>query len=52
MIEDSKKPFFHGCATQYTRLFMIMKLLQLKESNGWIDCSFKDSLMLLKDMLP
>jgi hypothetical protein len=52
MIEDSKKQFYHGCATQYTRLFTIMKLLQLKESNGWIDCSFKDSLMLLKDMLP
>jgi hypothetical protein len=26
MIEDSKKPFYHGCATQYMRLFMIVKL--------------------------
>jgi hypothetical protein len=33
MIEDSKKPFYHGCATQYTRLFAMVKLLQLKMSN-------------------
>jgi hypothetical protein len=26
MIEDSKKPFYHGCATQYMRLFVIVKL--------------------------
>jgi hypothetical protein len=26
MIEDSKKPFYHGCATQYTRLFAMVKL--------------------------
>jgi hypothetical protein len=26
MIEDSKKPFYHGCTTQYTRLFVIVKL--------------------------
>jgi hypothetical protein len=26
MIEDSKKPFYHGCATQYMRLFAIVKL--------------------------
>jgi hypothetical protein len=26
MIEDSKKPFYHGCATQYTRLFVMVKL--------------------------
>jgi hypothetical protein len=52
MIEDSKKSFYHGCTTQYTRLFVIVKLFQLKASNGWSDCSFKDLLMLLKDMLP
>jgi hypothetical protein len=52
MIEDSKKPFYHGCATQYTRLFAMVKLFQLKASNGWSDYSFKDMLMLLKDMLP
>jgi hypothetical protein len=52
MIEDFKKPFYHGCVTQYTRLFMMVKLFQLKASNGWSDCSFNDLLTLLKDMLP
>jgi hypothetical protein len=33
------------------RLFAMVKLFQLKASNGWSDCSFKDLLMLLKDML-
>jgi hypothetical protein len=52
MIKDSKKPFYHGCAAQYMRLFAMMKLFQLKASNGWSDCSFKDLLALLEDMLP
>jgi hypothetical protein len=34
MIEDSKKPLYHGCAAQYTRLFVVVKLFQLKVSNG------------------
>jgi hypothetical protein len=51
MIEDSKKPLYHGCATQYMRLFMMVKLFQLKVTNGWSDCSFKELLTLLKDML-
>jgi hypothetical protein len=33
MIEDSKKPLYHGCATQYTRLFAMVQLFQLKVSN-------------------
>jgi hypothetical protein len=52
MIKDSKKPFYHGCAAQYPRLFAMVKLFQLKVSNEWSDCSFKDLLTLLKDMLP
>jgi hypothetical protein len=52
MIENSKKPFYHSCAAQYMRLFVMMKLLQLKASNGWSDGSFKDLLMLINDMLP
>jgi hypothetical protein len=52
MIQESKKPFYHGCATQYTRLFVMVKLFQWKVSNGWSDCSFKYLLMFLKDMLP
>jgi hypothetical protein len=52
MIKNSHMPFYHGCAAQYTRLFAMMKLFQLNVSNGWSDYSFKDLLMLLKDMLP
>jgi hypothetical protein len=52
MIKDSKKPFYNCCATQYTRLFAMVKLFQLKASNRCSDCSFKDMLMLLKDILP
>jgi hypothetical protein len=51
MIQDSKKPFYHGCKVQHTRLFVMVKLLQLKASNRWSDGSFKDLLTLLKDML-
>jgi hypothetical protein len=52
IIEDSKKQFYHGCVTQYTILFTMVKLFQLNVSNGWSDGSFKGLLMLLKDMLP
>jgi hypothetical protein len=52
MIKNSKKSFYHGCVTQYTRLFTMVKLFQLKASNRWSDYSFKDLLMLLKDKLP
>jgi hypothetical protein len=52
LIEDSKKPFYHGCAAQYMTLFVMVKLFQLKASNRWSDCSFKELLTLLKDMLP
>jgi hypothetical protein len=52
MIEDSNKPFYNGCAVRYTRLFMMVKLFQLKVSNRWSDDSFKNLLTLFKDMLP
>jgi hypothetical protein len=52
MIEDSKNPFYHGYTAQYTRLFMMVQLFQLKTCNGWSDGSFKDLLMLLMNMLP
>jgi hypothetical protein len=51
-MKDSKKSFYHSCATQYTRLFTMVKLFQLKASNIWSDGSFKDLLTLHKDMLP
>jgi hypothetical protein len=52
MIKNSKKPLYHGRVAQYTRLFAMVKLFHLKPSNRWSDCSFKELLMLLKDMLP
>jgi hypothetical protein len=52
MIEESKKSLYHGCVAQYTRLFTMVKLFQLKASNEWSECNFKELLMLLKDMLP
>jgi hypothetical protein len=52
MIEDSKKPLYNGVVAQYTRLFAMVKLFQLKASNRWSDCSFMELLTLLKDMLP
>jgi hypothetical protein len=52
VIEDSDKPFYDGCVVRYMRLFAMVKLFQLKASNGWSDGSFKDLLTLLKDMLP
>jgi hypothetical protein len=36
MIEDSKKLFYHSCAAQYTRLFAMVKLFQLKASNDGV----------------
>jgi hypothetical protein len=50
MSEEFKKPLYYGCTTQYTRLFVMVRIFQLKASNRWSDCSFKDLLMLLKDM--
>jgi hypothetical protein len=52
MIEDSKMPLYHGCAAQYTGLFVMVKLFELNANNRWSYYSFKVLLMLLKDMLP
>jgi hypothetical protein len=52
MIEDSNKPFYDGCVVRCTRLFAMVKIFQLKVSNGWSDGSFKDLLTLFNDMLP
>jgi hypothetical protein len=50
MIEDSKKSFYHGCAAQYMRLFVMVKLLHLKMSNRWSDGSFKDLFLFNLDV--
>jgi hypothetical protein len=52
MIKNSNKQFYDGYAVRYMRLFVMVKLFQLKASNGWSDGSFNDLLTLLKDMLP
>jgi hypothetical protein len=52
MIKNFKKSFYHSCVAQYMRLFTMVKLFQLKASNGWSDYSFNDLLALLKDILP
>jgi hypothetical protein len=52
MIKDSKKPLYHGYMAQSMRLFAMVKLFQLKASNGLSDCSFNELLTLLKHMLP
>jgi hypothetical protein len=52
MIKDSNNPFYDGCTIRYTRLFAMVKVFQLKVSNGWSDGSFKDLLTLLMGMLP
>jgi hypothetical protein len=52
MIEDSKKPLYHGSVVQYVRLFLMVKLFQLMVTSGWSYCSFKNLWTLLKDMLP
>jgi len=52
LIEDSRKPLYPGCDVRHTRLNIIIRLLQLKASNGWSDNSFRDLLGLLQDILP
>jgi hypothetical protein len=52
IIKDSNKSFYDGCMVRYMRLFVIVKLFQLKASNRWSDGGFKDLLTLLKDILP
>src|ERR1044072_3048898 len=48
---DAEKPLYNGCS-KFTRLSAVLKLFNLKASNGWTDKSFTDLLILLKDMLP
>jgi hypothetical protein len=47
VIEDSNKPFYDGCVVRYMRLFAMVKLFQLKASNGWSDGSFKQVMMTI-----
>jgi hypothetical protein len=51
MVNDSETPLYDGCI-QFTKLSAVLKLYNLKASNGWSDKSFTALLTLLKDMLP
>ena len=48
---DSKVPLYLGCTT-FTRLSVVLALVNLKVRFGWSDKSFTELLMLLKNMLP
>jgi hypothetical protein len=50
-LTQSEMPLFTGCK-KYTKLSAVVKLYNLKGSNGWSDKSFTDLLALLCDMLP
>ena len=51
LLRDAKIPLYLGCKEKYTKLFMALKLLQLKATHHWTDRSFKALLDLLHDML-
>lgn len=51
LISDAEKLLYDEC-TKFTRLFIVLKLYNLKGSNEWIDISFTDLLTLLKYILP
>ncbi|XP_071713679.1 uncharacterized protein [Rutidosis leptorrhynchoides] len=48
---DSEKPLYNGC-TKFSKLFAVIKLLNIKANNGWSDTSFTSLLELLYKMLP
>ena len=51
MSSDVETPLYPG-STNFTRLSMMLRLMNLKAINGWTDKSFTKLLKLLKDMLP
>ena len=51
MSSDAKTSLYPG-STNFTRLSVVLRLMNLKAINGWTDKSFTELLQLLKDMLP
>ena len=47
---DVETHLYHG-STNFTRLSAMLRLMNLKAMNGWIDKIFTELLQLLKDML-
>ncbi|XP_074291905.1 uncharacterized protein LOC141618722 [Silene latifolia] len=50
-LKDAEMPLYKSCKN-YTKLPAVVKLYNLKATNGWSDKSFTQLLELLKDMLP
>ncbi|KAG2371826.1 uncharacterized protein HKW66_Vig0239470 [Vigna angularis] len=51
MSTDAETPLYTG-STKFTRLSAVLRLMNLKASNGWSDKSFTELLSLLNEMLP
>jgi len=51
MFADAETPLYVG-STKFTRLLAILRLMNLKATNGWTDKSFTELLVLLNKMLP
>ncbi|KAL6564960.1 hypothetical protein OROMI_016410 [Orobanche minor] len=48
---DSETPLYPGCKN-FTRLSAVLKLVNVKATNGWSDKSFTELLELIQEMLP
>ncbi|XP_058725960.1 uncharacterized protein LOC131597270 [Vicia villosa] len=51
LCSDNEKPLYPGCSN-FTRLYAVLRLFNLKARNGWTDKSFTKLLELLCEMLP
>ena len=51
LLEDAEKPLYPG-RVQFTKLFVLVKLYNVKAQYGWSDKSFLDLLQILEDMPP
>ena len=52
LLSEAEKPLYDDCPNNYTKLFAIVRLYNLKAANGWSDKSFYDLLVTISDMLP
>ena len=48
---DAETPLYVG-STKFTRLSTVLRLMNLKATNGWMDKSFIELLVLLNEILP
>ena len=50
-LRDAEEPLYANC-TKFTKLSAVLKLFNLKASNGWSDKGFSSLLQIFKEMLP